>query len=430
MQQGARRLALILCLAIVCGAGSAMPDIGAAASSSSSPSSQSGDWLQKGRNSRKTAFNRSETTIGSSNVSQLVLEWKASFFDHGDDAVVANGLVYVGHDNGMSVFPLACGTGGVECNPLWQTDETAQRGPVVIGDLVFTGGAAYVNAYPASGCGQPLCDPVMQLGPIGNFVWTITGAGDVVVVTTQTYSWEQTGLYVFDLSRCADDPCEPTWTAKIGPHESGSVAVARGSLYVGGDRNMFVFDLAGCGAETCSASWVGLTGGVGHADTTPTVADGFVYLLAAAVPPNHRSLSAFPANGCAHSTCKPTWAADVGAVSAGESLAVAHGSVFVNEYGQIAAFNTRGCGRHQCEPQWIGPATGLSSYPSPTVASDVVYAVANGSTVTPFATSCDSDVCQPLAALPTHEGPVNEVFVSNGKLVVSSSRGIEVFGLP
>jgi hypothetical protein len=302
---------------------------------------------------------------------------------------------------------------------------------VVIGDLVLTGGGPYVDAYPALGCGQPLCDPVMQLGPIGNFVWTITAAGDAVVVTTQTYSWAQIGLYVFDLSECSKEPCPPSWTAKIGPHEAGSVAVAQGRIYVGGDRNMFVFDLAGCGAEVCSASWVGLTGNVGHADTTPTVADGFVYLLAAAVSPNHRSLSAFPANGCGQPMCKPTWGADVGGASAGARLAVAHGSVWVGEYGQIAVFDTKGCSKPMCEPRWIGTAADLNPYPPPTVASDVVYIAANfGRIVKPFATHCDSDVCRPLTALSLDLGYANEVFVSNGKLVASTSGGIEVFGLP
>jgi hypothetical protein len=239
------------------------------------------------------------------------------------------------------------------------------------------------------------------------------------------------GLYVFDLSQCSGDPCQPAWTAKIGPHEAGSVAVARGSIYVGGDKNMFVFDLAGCGAQICSASWVGLTGSVGHADTTPTVADGFVYLLSAAVSPNQRSLSAFAANGCGHPSCKPTWAADVGGASAGASLAVAYRKVWVIEYGRLDAFNSRGCGgKPFCEPQWVGKATGLQPYPPPTVASDVVYTVATGTTINPFATTCDSDVCYPLAALHVDVGFANEVFVSNGKLVVSSINGVEIFGLP
>jgi hypothetical protein len=432
VRHGARRLAFILYLAVLCVAGSAMPGIRAAASPSSSPSVQAGDWLQPGKNPRKTAFNPNETTIDSSNVSQLILQWKSFYraFDYGANAVVANGFVYGGHDYGMSVYPLDCGTGGVECNPVWETDETAQRGPVVIGDLVLSAGGSLVNAYPALGCGQALCDPVMTLGPIGNFAWTITGAGDAVVVTTQTYSWDQTGLYVFDLSQCSDDPCGPAWTARIGPHESGSVAVARGSIYVGGDKNMFVFDLAGCGAEVCSGVWVGLTGAVFHADTTPSVADGFVYLLSSAIDPNLRSLSSFPANGCGYFVCKPTWAADVGGASAGERLAVAHGSVFVGEYGRIAVFNTRGCGRRLCEPEWIGEQSGLTPYPPPTVASDVVYTVASYTTIHPFVTHCDADICEPLTSLPVQGGSANEVFVSNGKLVVSTDRGIEVFGLP
>jgi hypothetical protein len=338
--------------------------------------------------------------------------------------------VYAGRDYGRSVFPLDCGTGGAQCDPVWQTDENAQRGPVVIGDQVFTGGGAYVNAYPALGCGQPLCDPVMELGPIGNFAWTMTGAGDVMVVTTQTYSWGQTGMYVFDLSTCSEDPCPPSWTADIGPHELGSVAVAQGSIYVGGDHNMFVFDLAGCGAEVCKASWVGLTGSVGHADTTPTVADGFVYLLSAAVSPNPRSLEAFLANGCGHPTCKPAWGADVGGASAGNRLAVAHGSVWVGEYGQIAVFDTHGCSKLLCDPKWVGEASGLTPYPPPTVAADVVYTAASGSTLTPFATHCDTDVCEPLAKIQLGLGFANEVFVSNGKLVVSSTGGVQVFGLP
>jgi hypothetical protein len=429
MQHRVRPLSLILCLAVLCVAGSGVPHIGAATSPSPAPMA-SGDWLQKGRNPRKTGFNRQETTIGSSNVSQLVPDWKAAFPEHGDEAVVANGLVYAGHDRGMSVYPLACGTGGIVCDPLWVTDEDAQRGPVIMNDLVFAGSES-VWAYPALGCGQLVCEPVLRLDVPGSVAWTITGAGDVVVVTGQTFSWDAAGLFVFDLSRCSGDVCEPTWTAKIGPHEAGSVAVARGSIYVGGDKNMFVFDLAGCGADVCKASWRGLTGRVGHADTTPTVADGFVYLLAAAVPPNDRSLSAFSANGCGNPTCKPNWAADAGGASGGQSLAVAYHTVWVTDYGQLDAFDSRGCEpKRFCDPQWVGKLSGLQSIPAPTVASDVVYTVVNGATVAAFATSCDSEVCQPLTKLHTDVGFANEVFVSNGKLVVSGSAGIEVFGLP
>ncbi len=434
--QGAHRAALVVSLITITItlAGATAPDVGVADTKRSRIPLASGDWPQQGRNPRKTGFNREETTITSTNVAQLVPEWRApvSRFDYGAGAVVANGFVYYGSDFGMSVFPLDCGTGGVVCEPLWETDENGQRGPVVIGDLVFTGGGSFVNAYPALGCGQPVCEPVMQLGPIGNFVWTITGAGDVVVVTTQTYSWPEPGVFVFDLSTCTMDPCEPSWTGKVGAHELGSVAVARGSVYVGGDHNMYVFDLAGCGEELCSGSWMGLTGRVGHADTTPSVADGFVYLLSAAVDPNDRSLSAYHANGCAHITCKATWGADVGVVSAGASLAVAQGTVFVSEYGRLDAFRARGCGGPlMCEPDWVGEASGLHPYPAPTVAADVVYAGVDAAAIAAFTTSCDTEVCEPLALLQAPEvGVATRVFVSNGKLIVAGTAAIEVFGLP
>jgi hypothetical protein len=88
----------------------------------------------------------------------------------------------------MSVYPLECGTGGIECDPVWTTEEGAIRGPVVVGDLVFTSGGNPIQAYSALGCGLSVCEPVMSLDCCGDFAWTITGAGDVVVVTTQTYS--------------------------------------------------------------------------------------------------------------------------------------------------------------------------------------------------------------------------------------------------
>jgi hypothetical protein len=60
----------------------------------------------------------------------------------------------------------------------------------------------------------------------------------------------------------------------------------------------------------------------------------------------------------------------------------------------------------------------------------VVYTGTKAATVTAFATSCDSDVCQPLVSLHADVDFANEVFVSNGKLVVSGTDGIEIFGLP
>lgn len=436
------RRCLRTCLSLLligCVLGPASTATGSMLSPESSSTGRPGDWWQNGRNPRKSSFNRVESTIGRSNVSQLVQDWRDARFSYGYDAVAAGGLVYFAHLAGMAVFPLGCGTGGIECTPLWRTDEAAES-PVVAGDLVFATTVFGVLGYPARGCGSPKCEPVMTLDMEGYWPTTLTAAGDALVATALSFEGYGPGMWVFDLSRCSVDPCPAIWKARIGDHELGSAAVARGSVYVGTGQDLKVYDLAGCGAEFCEPKWIGHVGNVLHADTTPTVAGGHVYLLTSAVEPTP-TLQVFPAGGCGNAVCEPVWGADVQVgVGAGASLALAYGKVWVEGFGQVDVFGARGCGMRRCEPLWIAE-TSRDYLRPPSVANGVMYTVASdflgpNSEINAFSTECDAEVCQPLAVLPIQGQFANTSFVSQGKFVVSSFASdtgggtVEVYGLP
>jgi hypothetical protein len=430
MHRRLSRVTLILILA--CLVGLIMIGIGVATPLPPSASIQSGDWWQDGRNPRKSSFNYVESAIGRENVSQLVLDWEYSRGGAPHPAAVANGLVYFAHGSGIAVFPLRCGTGGIACSPLWETDEST--GDIVVaGDHVFTTSGSDVLGYLALGCGLPVCEPVMSLFLGGQAAQTLTGAGDVLVADTDSEAGFP-GMYVWDLSRCSDDPCPAVWKAELGQRSPGSVAVARGSIYVGTDQGLEVYDRAGCGADLCEPNWVGPLN-VFHASTMPTVAHGFVYLMTSGLGP---ALSAFPAAGCGERTCEPSWQANIDtAIGTRESLAVAYGRVYVRGFGQIEAFRARGCGVALCDPLWVGDTSGDYLEP-PSVANGVVYIGSSdtsggtNSVINAFSTECDQAECQPLFVLPIKGEGDHEGFVSGGKLVVTSGGpgNLSVYGLP
>jgi outer membrane protein assembly factor BamB len=60
---------------------------------------------------------------------------------------VANGVVYVGSDDGnLYAFPASCGTGGADCSPLW----TGTAGNNISSSPAVANGVVYVGSYDGS----------------------------------------------------------------------------------------------------------------------------------------------------------------------------------------------------------------------------------------------------------------------------------------
>jgi outer membrane protein assembly factor BamB len=281
----------------------------------------------------------------------MVLDWTASTGNAViSSPAVVNGVVYVGsNDDHLYAFD-ATGTTGCSgspktCAPLW----SGAAGRAVSSSPAVANGVVYVGSDDGK-------------------------------------------LYVFDAAgktNCSGTPktCTPLWTATTGARIFSSPVVSGGDVYVGSeDHGLYVFDAAGktncSGApKTCSPLWTGATGGA--IDSSPAIANGFVYLES-----NDGFLNVFDAagtNNCSGSpkVCDPVWGAFFGVTSLPTTPTVANGIVYVAN-ADLYAFDATGKNCNPlCTPLWSAHTDDLFS--SPAVANGVVYAGGSDGTFYAFA---------------------------------------------
>ena len=175
-------------------------------------------------------------------------------------------------------------------------------------------------------------------------------------------------LFAFDrrgATNCSGTPttCLPLWTASLAGDVVASPTVANGVVYVvsangDGDR-LYAFDAAGvdgCSGspKTCTPLWTfdAVANLFGHTESSPTVADGVVYVgfnRQGGMSPTDGALYAFDAAGVigcedVTNTCAPLWTAptdDFGEIVSTPS--VADGVVYVTtSAGELRAFDADG----------------------------------------------------------------------------------------
>ena len=200
-------------------------------------------------------------------------------------------------------------------------------------------------------------------------------------------------LYAFDAggtTNCGGSPvsCNPLWTGVTpsGFSISSSPTVANGIVYIGSDDNfVYAFDANGetnCSGtpKTCAPLWADHTSSTVR--SSPTVENGVLYIGS-----SHDTLEAFDANGVTNcsgtpKTCTPLWSGTApGIIGAQDSVpAVANGLVYVgsrdgNLYAFDAAGNTNCAGAPKvCAPIWRGPTSpGANMQSSPAVIGGIVY---------------------------------------------------------
>jgi outer membrane protein assembly factor BamB len=233
-----------------------------------------------------------------------------------------------------------------------------EGGPAVANGVVYQGGFdGNLNAYSASGCGQPSCQPLWRGVASNDFTSTPAVAGGLVFIASADHF-----LYAFPAAGCGAAVCAPRWKAHLlDPVVDSSVAVAGGVAYVGDFHgHLYAFKAAGCGAAVCAPLWVG------HGFKTelvgaPAVGNGFVYVTTFLDTPDLFSgrLLVFPAAGCGMANCTPAWTASIGG-PAGTTAAPAvtattvytnSGTLFgngVNTNFHLMAFAAAGCGARTC----------------------------------------------------------------------------------
>src|SRR5215467_4465751 len=260
----------------------------------------------------------------------------------------------------------------------------SEGGPAVANGVLYQGGFdGNLNAYPASGCGQPSCQPAWHGVANNDFTSTPAVAGGLVFIASADHF-----LYAFPAAGCAAAVCAPRWKAHLlDAVIDSTVAIAGGVAYVGDfTGHLYAFKAAGCGAKVCPPLWVG------HGLKTeligaPAVGNGHVYVTTFLDTPNLFSgrLLVFPAAGCGQANCRPSWTASIGG-PAGSTAAPAvtaktvytnSGTLFgngVNTNFHLMAFAAAGCGAKTCKPLRAYDTGDGGAEGSPTVSGNMLFA--------------------------------------------------------
>ena len=268
---------------------------------------------------------------------------------------VANGLVYVGSDDGkLYAFDAAglnnCSVGPQPrtCLAQWVTTTggTVSSSPTVVNDVVYVG-SSDDRLYAMN-------------ATTGQILWvTITG-GDVESSPAVTNGVAFVGSNDTKIVAMNATTGQILWSTLTGGAVSSSPAVTGGVVYVGSfDNRLYALN-----ATTGQILWSTITG---PAPTSPAVANGVVY-----VGSGNGQLSALDA-----ATGAVQWSAAMGAVVR-SSPAVANGLVYVGaDNGALSVFDAAGtvnCGGapKTCTPlRTVTLGGNVSS--SPAVADGVVY---------------------------------------------------------
>ena len=295
--------------------------------------------------------------------SAFALDWTHFRFDDGH--------------TGLNPFEQALGADTVGSLDLaWQ----AQLGklvngssPAVVGDLVYIASSdGTLWAWHRDGCGQSLClKPVWRSEPLGQIIDSPTVADGIVYIGSQTNTHSNNGkLNAFSAAGCGHAVCAPLWQGDAGKDAilESSPTVADGVVYVGAfDGRLYAFDAQGCGgASPCQPLWKGRTGG--SIESTPLVADGRVY-----VGSDDGRLHVFDAHGCGAATCRALWTGRLGDPVFSSSPAIVDGIVYMVSQHALSAFDAAGCGASKCEPLWQAVDKVQFFNGSPAIAGGHVY---------------------------------------------------------
>jgi len=197
---------------------------------------------------------------------------------------VTNDIVYVGswskpNGNGGKLYAFsATGCGKPSCPPLWTASlhGNTVSSPAVANGVVYIGSDNGLYTFSATGCGQSSCFPLWT-APIGGSASSPAVANGVVYISSGNGK-----LYAFSATGCGKPPCPPLWTAFIGgTTNESSPAVANGVVYIGSGSTIpasdkfYAFSATGCGKPSCSPLW---TASIGNIESSSAVANGIVYI--------------------------------------------------------------------------------------------------------------------------------------------------------
>ena len=358
----------------------------ASAADSGGISTSTANWSMFGHGPQRANTNPQEHTIGSSNVSHLVLDWKvepstSSGFIESSPAVV-NGILYVCAASQLHAYNATTG------QKLWDATAggvTESSSPAVSNGIVYVApGIADGNLYAFN-------------AKTGARLWVASSGGtnptdaSPVVVNGLVYeNWGNDRLIAFNAQTG-----KRVWTVISTDGMDASPTVSQGILYQGTiDGKLFAFN-----ASTGKKLWVDTIPDGNGIYSTPAVVNGTLYVNTGLVVYNNTPmLYAFNAK-----TGATIWHTDKN-VPNGQPytlLSVAHGMLYVSS-GDVAAFNAQ-TGAYL----WTTKTGGLATYPSssPTAVNNVVY-------------------------VGSYEGNINAFNATTGAKLWSYTTGSSVFSIP
>jgi outer membrane protein assembly factor BamB len=184
------------------------------------------------------------------NVATGAVEWSAALGGVASVPVVANGMVYVGGENGEMAAFTAAGCGQSTCSPVWSytTGAAILSSPAVANGVVYIGSEDHnLYAFNASGCGASTCAPLWKTVTGGMIDSSPAVANGVVYVGSDDYS-----LYALPAAECGTATCTPLWSYKTGYQVWSSPFVANGVVYLGGsDGILYTFVPSGSSQQSC-----------------------------------------------------------------------------------------------------------------------------------------------------------------------------------
>ena len=321
--------------------------------------------------------------------------------------------------------------------------EAELGGPVFSSSPAVVGGVAYIAsrdgtlwAFPADGCRDSICSkPLWKSAPLGQIIDSPTVANGILYIGSQTSPDNNDGkLSAFAAGGCGKDVCAPLWQGEAGKDAilESSPTVADGLVYIGAfDGRLYAFPANGCHALVCQPAWIGSTGG--SIESTPTVSDGIVYIGS-----DDGFLYAFKGSGCNQPRCQPLWRGELAGPERVSSVfdstpAVANGVVYIGSAHSLGAFDANGCGAsHICKPLWQAVDDLQFFGGSPAVANGNVYIGLESNLAVFSADGCGKPLCGPLWLLtaPGEQASVaSSPAVANGVVYAGRNSG-EVFAWP
>ncbi len=297
--------------------------------------------------------------------------------------------------------------------------------PAVVNGIVYIGTAdGHLWAYPADGCGMAECDtPLWTTPSFGQIMDSPAIANGIVYVGSQTNDNDASGkLDAFDANGCGQSVCTPLWQGLVGTQSvlQSSPTVANGVVFIASyDGKLYAFNADGCGKALCKPLWTAQTGD--HIESTPTVSDGVLYIGS-----DDGKLYAFKADGCGKKTCKPVWTGDLGGTVFESTPVVSKGLVYIGTQHRLSAFHAKGCKAKTCQPVWEAEDDQDFFAGSPAIAKGRVYIPLESGVAVYKAKSCGQLVCDKLFLLfgpGMQDGVESSPTVANGVVYAGRNSG-------